>query len=134
MPVLDSFLSSETRFRADRALASEWKSIDLLFQLTKEEVSDTKSLFDTKKVDNTIIEAYLFFCIELEKSAYSRTALAQITREINRIFPMPVMLVFRYGEHLTLSMINRRLHKKDESKDVLEKVTLVKDISIANPH
>ena len=34
---------------------------------------------------------------------------------------------------LTLSIIDRRLHKKDTSKDVLEKVTLIKDIDIANP-
>src|SRR5690606_28830088 len=28
----------------------------------------------------------------------------------------------------------RRLHKRDESRDVLEKVTLIKDIRFANPH
>ena len=47
---------------------------------------------------------------------------------------MPVMLVFRYGDFLTLAIINRRLHKRDESKDVLEKVTLIKDIYVARPH
>ncbi len=130
----DSFLGSDSRFRADKALVNEWKSIDLLFQLTKEEVSDERNLFDTKKVNDTIIESYLFFAVELEKSAYSRTALAQICREINKVFSMPVMLVFKYGEHLTFSMISRRLHKRDESKDVLEKVTLIKDISIEKPH
>lgn len=31
------------------------------------------------------------------------------------------------GDTLTLAVINRRLHKRDESKDVLEKVTLIKD-------
>ncbi len=33
-----------------------------------------------------------------------------------------------------MAVINRRLHKHDESKDVLEKVTLIKDIRAANPH
>lgn len=130
----ESFLDGATRFKEDKALVKEWKSVDLLFQLTKDEVSGQKSIFDTKKVDNTIIETYLFFAIELEKAEYTRTALAQITREINKVFPMPVMLIFKHGEHLTLSVINRRLHKKDEQKDVLEKVTLIKDISIQNPH
>ena len=37
-------------------------------------------------------------------------------------------------EPLTFSIINRRLNKKDESKDVLEKVTLIKDIDFAEPH
>ena len=37
---------------------------------------------------------------------------------------MPVMILFRHGDTLTLSIINRRLHKRDESKDVLEKVKI----------
>ncbi len=70
-----------------------------------------KPVFDTKRVDNTIIETYLFFAVELSKPTSPRTALAQITREINKVFPMPVMVVFKYGGYLTLSVINRRLHK-----------------------
>ena len=46
---------------------------------------------------------------------------------------MPVIILFNYGSKLTLSIIDRRLHKKDTTKDVLEKVTLIKDIDIANP-
>ena len=130
----------EKKFNEDKALVKEWKSIDLLFQLTKDEVSEQRSIFGTGKVKwegedkETVIETYLFFAIGLIKTEYSRSALAQITRELNKIFPMPVMLLFRYGKHLTLSVINRRLNKKDEQKDVLEKVTLIKDISIQNPH
>jgi hypothetical protein len=44
------------------------------------------------------------------------------------------MVLFKYGQSLTLAVINRRLHKRDERKDVLEKVTLIKDINIENPH
>jgi hypothetical protein len=130
----ESFLEPDTSFNEVKARVDDWKSIDLLFQLTQEELSDQQILFGTKRVDNTIIETYLFFVIELIKTDYSRGALAQITREINKIFPMPVMLLFKYGEHLTLSVINRRLNKKDEQKDVLEKVTLIKDIFTQKPH
>jgi len=130
----ESFLDSNTRFNEDKAIVKEWKSIDLLFQLSQEEVSSQQSLFDTKQVDNTIIETYLFFVIELANNDYSRTALAQITREINKAFPMPAMLVFKHGNKITVSVINRRLHKRDSQKDVLEKVTLIKDISCENPH
>ena len=136
----ESFLDGDSCFNQEKALVKEWKSIDLLFQLTRDEVSDQKNLFGSGKVKwegedkETVIETYLFFAIELIKTDYSRSALAQITREINKIFPMPVMLLFKYGGHLTLSVINRRLHKKNEQKDVLEKVTLIKDIYIQNPH
>ncbi len=47
---------------------------------------------------------------------------------------MPVMILFKYGPFLTLAVIDRRLHRQDTSKDVLEKVTLIKDISIGKPH
>jgi len=70
----------------------------------------------------------------LQDDGYSRTQLAGITREINKLFPMPVMILFRHGDTLTLSIINRRLHKRDELRDVLEKVTLIKDINFTDPH
>lgn len=117
-----------------KALTSDWQSIEMLFQLTESEMSSQGTLFSGGKVDNTIIEAYLFFAIELKETDYSRTKLADITRYLNRVFLMPVMVLFKYGGYLTLSVIKRRLHKRDESRDVLKKVTLIKDIKIEDPH
>jgi hypothetical protein len=136
----DSFLEGDSRFNEHKAFVQEWKSIDLLFQLTREEVSDQKNRFSTGKVKwqgedkETVMETYLFFALELTKAEYTRSALAQITREINKVFAMPVMIMYKHGKYLTLSVINRRLNKKDEQKDVLEKVTLIKDISTTSPH
>jgi hypothetical protein len=121
-------------FNTETAKVTKWQSIDLLFQLSKDEVSDQHTLFNTHQVEQTIIESYLFFALELKPAAYSRTDLAQMTREINKVFPMPVMILFKHGDNITLSVINRRLHKKDAQKDVLEKVTLIKDIALENPH
>ncbi|HDT12645.1 MAG TPA: hypothetical protein ENO01_03200, partial [Candidatus Marinimicrobia bacterium] len=130
----ENYLGGDSRFNQEKACVDDWQYVDLLFQLSKSELSDVNDLFDTGQVDQTIIETYLFFVIELSGESYTRTALSQITREINKVFPMPVMVLFKYQEHLTLSVINRRLHKRDSSKDVLEKVTLIKDIHIQNPH
>ena len=120
----------------ERALFAHWRSVDLLFQLTADDISlsgQERFAFHGGRVDDAIIESYLFFAIELQEPSYTRTQLAGITREINRLFDMPVMLVFRYGSSLTVAIINRRLHKRDESKDVLEKVTLIKDVAFADP-
>lgn len=125
---------NEIRFNPEKALTSDWKYIDILFQLSKEEILKQISLFDTKEFNKTIIESYLFITIELSNDKYNRTELANITREVNKLFSMPVMILFKHNETLTLSVINRRLHKRDESKDVLEKVTLIKDIRIKNTH
>lgn len=124
-------------FNPSNALAEDWKYIDIVFQLTTEDLSDIEG-FDNKIImqDNIIqhIESYLFIAIELKSDNYSRTKLAKATREINKLFAMPAMIVFRYSSFLTLSIINRRVSKRDSTRDVLEKVTLIKDINIQNPH
>ena len=131
---------AEKKFSKEKARFNEWKTVDLLFQLSREELSGQQGLFDSHKInwegedERKVIETYLFFAIELTLPEYSRTELAQITREVNKIFPMPVMIVFKHGKALTISIIDRRLHKRDAQKDVLKKVTLIKDIAIESPH
>src|SRR3989338_4523363 len=87
----ESWIDVQSKFNENKALVTEWKYFNLLFQLSKEEVLKQTSLFTTKQVDRTAIEAYLFFTIELTNKHYSRTKLAQITREVNRLFAMPAM-------------------------------------------
>ncbi|HEU5052823.1 MAG TPA: TaqI-like C-terminal specificity domain-containing protein [Hanamia sp.] len=130
----NEFPTVKTKVNPIRSLINDWEKIELLFQLTQNEMTRQSFLFDTGKVDNTIIEAYLFFAIELRESNYTRTDLSNITRDINKVFSMPVLVLFKYDSKITLSVIKRRLHKSDESKDVLEKVTLIKDINVEDPH
>ena len=44
------------------------------------------------------------------------------------------MVLFQHGDTLTFAVIDRRLNKLDESKDVLLKATLIKDINFGDPH
>lgn len=130
----EMFIQDRAGFNADKALVNEWKQVEFLFQLSESEMSSQIDIFDTKEFNGSIIESYAFFAIDLLAETYTRSQLAQITREFNKLFDMPAMLVFRHGSTITLSVINRRLHKKDKSKDVLEKVTLIKDIRDLDPH
>jgi hypothetical protein len=136
----ESFISIDSHFNEGKAQVEQWKHVDLLFQLSGSELIKTTDMFDSKAVvikddgRKIAIESYLFFVVELESQSYSRSQLSHITREINRLFPMPVMILFKYGSFLTLAVIDRRLHKRDVSKDVLEKVTLIKDVNIGKPH
>ena len=65
--------------------------------------------------------------------------LAAIARQINRVFPMPVMLLIRHRDAsgatvLSITVINRRRHKIHTEKDILEKVTIIRDVSLTDPH
>ena len=138
----DSFLSAfnlqdNHGFNPERALIAKWESIDVLFQLTEDEIGNNPNLeidFGSGDIDDTRMESYLFFAIKLSGEQYSRTQLSQITREMNKAFGMPAMILFQHGEALTFAVIDRRLNKLDESKDVLLKATLIKDINFADPH
>jgi len=128
------FQTGSAKFDPEKAKVNEWQSIDVIFQLTEDDIKKSHSLFETKKVDNTIIESYLFFALSLAGEKYTRGDLVKITREINKLTPMPAMILFKYNDNLTVAVIDRRIHKREGSKDVLEKVTLIKDINISKPH
>ncbi|MGB8689309.1 MAG: hypothetical protein WCD53_18485, partial [Microcoleus sp.] len=114
---------------------SEWKSVDFLFQLTEDEIKSNGqlSLF-SNQIDKNYLQSYIFLAISLRGNHYNRTDLSNITREVNRQSDIPILVLFRHGDCFTLSIINRRPNKLETSKDVLEKITLIKDINIFQPH
>lgn len=113
---------------------NELQSLHLLFQLTGSELGSSNDLFDdSSTVHATKIESYLFFAAELPPGQYTRTALSTLVRAINKPLPMPALVLLRHGDSVSIGIIHRRLHKREQSKDVLEKVTLIKDIAFADP-
>ncbi len=124
----------ESRLAHPAALIESWQGVELLFQLTDVELSSSTALFKDEAVKTSLLQSYIFIAIELADGDYARGKLAGIARQINRIFPMPVMVLFKIGGRLSIAAINRRLNKHDESKDVLGKVTLIQNIVIAIPH
>ncbi len=121
-----------------RALFDSWARVEVLFQVTDEEIQirggDQRALFDGPGFDEGRVKSFLFLAVELDGRPYGRTELAETTRAVNRLFAMPAILLFRHGAALTLAVVHRRAHKRDHGRDVLERVTLIKDVRAANPH
>ena len=137
----DTFLEdfdTHGRMNRENALLHEWQTADFLFQLTADEIrqhtQETITFHENQGVDDTIYYSYLFLAIKLKGDTYSRTALATITRELNKCYAMPAMLIFQHRHTLTFAIINRRPSQRDGDRDVLEKITLIKDIDVVNPH
>ena len=118
----------------DKALYSHWKDAQFLFELQPNDLNSEETEITGGRIDDKDIETYWFYAIELKGDTYSKKQLSDITREVNKVRTIPAFILFKYADKLTFSIIDRRLNKKDENKDVLEKVVLIKDINFSNPH
>lgn len=125
---------SRGKVKADR-----WKSCAFLFQITNDEIPSLAvgqaPLGADHKVARGQIESFVFLAIELKDEQWSRTDLATISRELNRRFPMPGILLFRHGSLFSLAVIDRRQNLRDASRDVIDsRITVIKDVRLASPH
>ena len=112
------------------------ESVELVFQVTNEEIvpNDQPTLFESPAFDEGYVRSFMFFAIELKDSDYPRGKYAQFTREINKRFMMPIVVLFRVKDRLTIGFVGRRQHRLNPDRDVLEHVTLIKDIHMEDPH
>ena len=133
---LDLFANNSRSTLTDRQLKlfESWTSVDILFQFTNAEISVQSDMFEKVDFDEGRIESFLFLAVDMVEDSWTRSHLADTARTVNRFFAMPVILLFRYGTNLTLAAVHRRAHRHDDTRDVLEKVTLIKDIRVQEPH
>lgn len=117
----------------ERANFSHWLKIEFLFQYTSEDIMPLTSNFVHSQLDYKIINSFIFLAVELKNDEYSKTDIKVISYFINKTFRSPCFIIFRYGQYITLSICDRRVNKRDYSKDVLEDIHLVKDINIYRP-
>ena len=130
--------------KKQREAFKPWKTVDIVFQFTDDDIKNSYQS-GAKGFDQGRTKSFLFLAVDMKEdledfNMYSRTHLAETTRIVNSLFPMPVILLFRhqlplkFDTTLTFAVIHRRVHKKNKDRNVLEKVSLIKDIHISNPH
>jgi hypothetical protein len=142
----EELLGSIEQFRPDlgtidraKVQAQRWKSCALLFQLTNDEIPSLAMgrapIGAGGDLAQGQIESFVFLVIDLQGEHWPRTQLATITRELNKRFPMPAIIMFRQVTLLSLTVIDRRQHLRDASRDVIDsRITVIKDVRLANPH
>jgi adenine-specific DNA-methyltransferase len=142
----EDLLGSIEQFRPDlgkidrnKVQAQRWKSCALLFQLTNDEIPSLAMGQALVGAGGDLaqgqIESFVFLAIDLQGEQWSRTQLATITRELNKRFRMPAIILFRHSALLSLAVIDRRQHLRDATRDVIEsRITVIKDVRLANPH
>ena len=127
--------------RSRDLVLENWKRIQMVFQYTSDELVPQVSLFNTDRsgYEKSRVKSFLFLAVDLKGDDHPRHRLAVMTRAINRPLMMPAIVFFRYRREdgsiaLTVAVIHRRAHKRDASRDVLERATLIKDIRVSDPH
>ena len=133
---IQRFPAQNKNTETEQEFLNSVESVKLLFQVTSEEIAPTNQprLFESPAFDAGYVRSFLFFAIELTDKDYPRGTYAQFTREVNKRFMMPIVVLFRVGNRLTIGFVGRRQHQYDPDRDVLEQVTLIKDIRLDDPH
>ena len=134
------------------ATFEQWEDMDVVFQVTNDEVAETSNISDVQPADFSprrpvrsppfdrgAAKSFLFLAVDLKPGRRLRSNFTVSTRAVNRIFPMPTVVFFRHrgkdgAARLTIAVIHRRLHSLDPDKDVLERVSLIQDVSLVDPH
>ena len=129
--------AEKTAKPSDRLCLEDWEPFSQVMQVTDAEIKAQlireTTRFESKAIDNELRSSYMFIAMPLTGDAYTRTQLANIMRFMSMRILQSFMVMFRYGSVLTLGIINRRQSKRDDKKQVLEKVTLIKDINLDDP-
>ena len=129
---------NKTPTKAEQLFLEHVCSVWLLFQITSDEIiaaDQPKIEFAAASFEEGRHESFLFFAVELKDATYTRGQYAQFTREINKRLSQPAVVLFRTSDHrLSLSFVRRREHKRNEQRDVLGHVSLIRQITTANPH
>ena len=117
-----------------KLLLESWRAVEIVCQVTEEDIASEATESSASGFEQGRIQSFLFLAVDLEQTECRRKDLADMSRAVNLGFKMPVIILFRHGAALTLSVIHRRADKRDSDRDVLQKVTLVKDIETDRPH
>ena len=125
--------ASENNFAQQATFAA------LIFQVTSDEIEiiaqGQQMLFDADGFEQSLAQSFLFMAVELKGTRYPRSQYISFTREINKRFPAPTVVLFKTADDLlTLAFVYRRMNQRDPKRDVLGSVSLVREIDPTNPH
>ena len=110
----------------------------VLFQFTDTEIAATgqRMPLDAGVFTDGNARSFLFAAVELTGDTYPRGRYVAFTREINKRFNrVPAVVIFRTSTgRVTLAFVNRRPSKIRSDRQVLGRVSLIREIDLVLPH
>ncbi|WP_424946743.1 hypothetical protein [Candidatus Spongiihabitans sp.] len=131
-----SSLTGKPGTKTEKSFLKAVDSVHIIFQVTDEEIrkSGQMNLLEGNDFIKNNIKSFLFIAVKLKQADYARGKYAEMTREINKRFGMPTIVLFTNRGQATVAFIHRREHKNQKDRDVLGKVSLIRNVDCNNPH
>ena len=109
---LDQFRARNENTQTEQAFREDVQSVRILFQVTDTEIATARNFLSTDDFDSGNARSFLFVAVELNGASYPRGQYAALTREINKRFSMPSVVLFKTATaHLTLSFVHAAVNK-----------------------
>ena len=121
--------------KSEQEFAENAQAVRIISQISDAEITANaqQALIDAFDTGNA--RSFLFLAVELKEHTYSRGQYAAFTREINKRWQFPTVVLFKTASNLlTLAFAHRRLHRRDPGRDVLGNVFLIREIDPVKPH
>ena len=134
---ISEFPADNPGTQSEQDLLDAARSIRILFQYTDSEIeaATQPSLFDPASFYTGNARSFMFIAVELAGDTYPRGQYTKFTRELNKRVQAPVAALFRTpSNRVTLAFVHRRPNKLDSTRDVLGRVSLIREIEATKPH
>ena len=121
--------------KSEQELVENTLSLRIISQISDAEITANaqQALIDAFDTGNA--RSFLFLAVELKEDTHSRGQYAAFTREINKRWQIPTVVLFKTAANLlTLAFAHRRPHRRDPGRDVLGNVFLIREIDPVKPH
>ena len=141
----DRFPADNRDTKSEREFKAAAQAVSILFQVTDTEIAAQAQadMFAAPGFDESaesLAQSFIFAAVELRRRdsdlPYSRGHYARFAREINKRFKAPVVAFFQTqgADEISIAFIGRRQSKTDAARDVLEKASVIRGVSLAKPH
>ena len=136
---LSAFSADNPGTKSEGEFRKQAASVNILFQVTDSEINEAArsqlSMFANEEFDKGSVRSFMFAAVELTGERYARGQYAAFTREVNKRFSSPAVVLFRTADGLlTLSFVHVRPNKRKPERDVLGSVSLIREVKTDDPH
>ena len=133
---ITQFPAKNRNSKSEQLFLTHDPTVRILFQMTDAEIDfPSQQPLPGQLFNIGINRSFVFAAVDLKKKSCPRGEYAKLAREINKRLSQPTVVLFRTTTGmLTIAFMERRPHKHKGDRDVLGRVSLIREINSREPH